>query len=306
MKNFFSKELINQLIDVKDLVTGLFILGIWKFGETVWSKVFLSAIKKIFEIIKHPELLDSLIRNLKKFLFVVWNPWARLVYFTTIVLLLALGVSFIQENLIIIAFFLIILFLSQGGRDIYILPSFTKDTDTFDQMPLDTKKWEIIAGSPEIDSTNGNPPPCLKLKATGNKINSFVTIKGKSFQNLIVECDILLTQNSLVNFVTGNLKNGSYQMARFDARPSNFNAILISDSGHNWRVIKNATSRTNPDKWHRVKVIFNKSEVIMYLNEKEILRHKDESWNLTGNLGVFNEVGNIFIDNFQYRHNSKD
>lgn len=282
-----------DFIDFKDLtsgvITGILVLMIPKIFRFFYYQINrMARRRRIFEI------LITFTTN------VLLNEKARLIYF----FLLIFSASFLSPYISIVyripLFVLIlIIFFSFYKKTIFLLPSFNKKADTFESF--DHQKWKVIQGSPSIVENQGNPPPCLKLQFINSKINSFVVLQRKSFTDVIIESDVLLTKNSLVNFIIGNPEEGHYWMARFDGRPTYFNSILYSPKSHNWGNPQKENGRAPINEWFRAKVQFSKGLIKMWLNEKEILEYRNDAWEINGMIGFFNEVGDVFIDNFNFK-----
>ncbi len=157
--------------------------------------------------------------------------------------------------------------------------------------------WAILSGTPTILESDGNPPPCLELPYV-NGVNTFLLNESIRINDGIIECDVYPDEGSLFNIVFRASDGNTYYMARLDTRPSYFDSILINDGvGRGWQTIKDSNRRTLAKQWHHMKVIFKEKRISLLIDNELVLSIGDDRLQ-GGQVGYFNEVGKVLLDNF--------
>lgn len=165
----------------------------------------------------------------------------------------------------------------------------------------DINKWKIKTGEPKIESDFGKPASALGLKLISGT-NSFVILKDMEVEQGIIECDFYLEQNSLFNIIFFyDEKQDKWYGARYDSRENYSDGFLIKDQGPgaNWKNYKMSGTNTSIKKWYRARIEFNSTKVAMY-KDGELLRGFTNPIILGKSIGMFNEVGDVHVDNFSF------
>jgi hypothetical protein len=170
--------------------------------------------------------------------------------------------------------------------------------------------WEIVRGSPIIEGNFGKPVPDLLLKFTGdNPTNSLVIHKQTKIQQGVIECDVYLEPNAVFNIAfLADKEKEKWYMARFDSRPSESDGFLVKDEGkgmQNWNYFQMSGTHTSVHEWHRMKIVIKDKIVALFKNDEKIVEFSNPELFGT-NIGLFNEVNDVHIDNFSYTKNLWD
>jgi hypothetical protein len=168
--------------------------------------------------------------------------------------------------------------------------------DTFDSG---IAAWEIVTGSPNINEQFGNPAPCLDLHLeSGLKTNCFLCLLPiDTPQKGIIECDVYLEPGSLFNIVfRADPKSEKWYMARLETRNGVQDGFL-KDNGLGWFEYKMSNGNTSPKIWHQMKIEIDGPRAKLYRDGKLLAEMEDSDFQ-SGKIGVFNEVGNVYVDNF--------
>jgi hypothetical protein len=173
--------------------------------------------------------------------------------------------------------------------------------DTFDNG---LGSWKIITGNPSINQKFGKPAPSLGLTVIpGIRTNCFMELLNiDTPRKGTIECDVYLEPNSLLNIVfKGDMKNKKWYMARLDTRGRETDKdAFLKNRGQNWEFIKTSNENSVPRIWHKMKIGIDGSIARLFKNGKLIAEIDDEEFK-NGKIGIFNEIGEVFIDNFSVK-----
>lgn len=232
---------------------------------------------------------------------IFWHPLAQFLYFVVL-----LGGAILIPKVPLryyLALGALFLYMSAQGflqRKVFVSSTTLLFGDDFKTLG----NWETITGNPVIEENFGNPSPDVLLNKNPNdRTNSFIANKrATNLRNGSIECDIYLEPGSLINIIfRANLDEEKYYMARLDSRDNYFGSILRLDGKTaNWKEIAVASVRSEPRKWHHMKVIFKDDEIGLFKDDNLIASTKDSAYS-QGSVGVFNEVESVHVDNFVVR-----
>ncbi|KKK72889.1 hypothetical protein LCGC14_2899360 [marine sediment metagenome] len=175
--------------------------------------------------------------------------------------------------------------------------TWTKEKAVFiDDFKKQNDQWQELKGKTVINDALGNPPPGLELHFTGGGTNTFLLNMKQYMKDGVIECDVLPSENSILNIVF-RASDNEYYMARLDTRPNFYDSILLKTKGKNWKPIKESSRRTEAGAWHHMKVIFKANKIRFLIDGEVVATVKDKSLD-SGQVGFFNEVNNVIVDNF--------
>lgn len=292
-------EILGVYLDKNQIANGLVILAVaaivkysWKWVKIIWTKVWLNLARKL-------PRLNKVLERILSILSLFFGPQARFAY----LILAGLSLSyFIKQPFgFILSVFIISVgwsFYSEVTRSRSIKdPIFSDSFENFDA-------WEKISGSPKIEKGFGQPAPSLLLPIVDNDAGKHTTIELKDliFTNGIIELDVYLERGSLINLVfRGDIKAGKYYMARLDSRSGsgNHDGFLRND-GNGWNFVGHSSRNTTPDSWHKMRIVVNGNDFKMYDENGFIFSATDDKYK-KGSIGIFNEVANVYVDNFSVR-----
>jgi hypothetical protein len=274
-----------------------------------WSVVFLvvgPSVLIVLLLCYWPRIIEATKDKSKGFreialrtLNLIWHPYLRFVYFL-VLLVLIVSVSRVPSRYYF-AIGILFLYVIQGvlKKELIFTPASLLFSDEFKNLD----GWKVITGDAAIESNFGNPQPDVILRKGNGRTNSFISVKKiVDLQDGSIECDVYLEPNSLVNVVfRGNLNNGKYYMARLDSRSGSLDCILRLDGNNdNWKVIAASNQRSEPKSWYHLKVVLKEKKIWFYKNENLIISTTDTAYS-GGEVGIFNELRDVHIDNFIVR-----
>ena len=174
-----------------------------------------------------------------------------------------------------------------------------------DSLTGDITKWTPINGQPQISQIRGKPPYIRSLlleETQESRRYSFVGANYNKIQDGEVECDVYLEREALFNLVIrADDQYNIYYMVRLDSRRGQFNGILFDPGNRNWDFIKQSNINTASDRWWHMRVRFKGSEIKLYLDGKLVIATSDKRLPGLGNVGIFNELKRVFVNNFVIR-----
>lgn len=298
-------NLSNLNINKNNIVEGVLILVSWAIIlflfdhlmlviKILWNKLNIKLFPRFPVVVSK---ISKLIFNISDFIF---NPLARLIYLVLSILFFTLGVSQVYK----LPLGLIVIII---GWSFYsdITRSKSKKQPIFTDTFQNLESWNTITGNPTINSNVGNPSPSLFLPIVDNTPNnSCLELNDLQFTNGIIEADIYLEPGSLVNIVfradfSGGFNRSKYYMARFDSRQNSYDGFLRND-GNGWSFISSSNNTTAPNLWHRIRITVSGDTFQLY-NENGLLVSAIDPNYKSGSVGIFNEVANVFVDNFSVR-----
>lgn len=223
-----------------------------------------------------------------------------------IIILLVL-INLLDHDIILTVFVVLIAisFLSTSRKE-HLDDILAKYSDSFDKSEIDTEKWEIVLGQPIIDNKEGRPQPSLFLNYHNTGLNSFILHKKINTTEGIIEFDFLLKKNSLINIVfLCDSENQKWYMARYDSR-GGVNSDGFIRKGNpglerNWNFFNMSVSQTSIDEWHRARLEFSSTRVSMYRDGELLVEFRNPE-QFGKKIGLFNECGEVRIDNFSYKN----
>lgn len=150
----------------------------------------------------------------------------------------------------------------------------------------------------------GKPAPNLDLSVIkGVNTNCFLELLPVETPSVgSIECDVYLEPGSLLNVVfNADFSSGKYYMARLDTRGGSNkdnDAILKKpDKSSSWQFVERSKEVSSAREWHRMKIKFNRGSVELFKDQKQIVR-VDSVEEYGKKIGIFNEVGEVHVDNF--------
>lgn len=235
----------------------------------------------------------------KKTVQITTHPLAKASY---VFVLLASIVFLSSFNTIIVYLSLAVFFLYLTSVKWYLVKNVSFN-DTFDS---ELGSWKVISGNPSINDKFGNPAPNLDLHVVqGVKTNCLLELLTiDTPERGTIECDVYLEPGSLFNIVfRADIANEKWYMARLETRGGSEDAIL-KDEGQGWSFVDSAGANSSPDTWHRMKVDLEGSKAKLYRDGKLLAKIEDSDFK-DGKIGIFNEVGEVHIDNFSVTSHGK-
>lgn len=267
---------------------------LWRQIQILWSKIVLKFGRKL------PTFVNIIIKIASIVLSALFSPLAKLLY----LVLIGLIFPFILQSTF---GFILAVFVALISWSFY--SEITSSKSRKDPIFLDTfenlRAWNTISGNPRIDRNIGNPSPSLFLPIVANNPNnSCIEIRDLRFTNGIIEADIYLELGSLINIVfradfSGGFNTARYYMARFDSRPNCYDSFLRND-GNGWNFIAQSNHTTTPELWQKIRVIVSGDSFQLY-NLNGLLLSVNDGRYRRGTIGVFNEVTNVYVDNFSVK-----
>ena len=174
------------------------------------------------------------------------------------------------------------------------IPLFVED------FALGFTPWSTRSGHPRIDEAVGKPPPSLFLPFVGKKhTHSFAYMK-RDIADGEVQCDVHLAERGAVGIVfRAEVENDRYYVARLSADPQLSSALCRSDGPETpWRVLGTSAPLEVRAGWHRLRVSFRGQYLMLFDGDELVVSASDGSLRF-GCVGVFNERGQVYVDNFQ-------
>ncbi|MBT9165140.1 MAG: hypothetical protein DDT23_01155 [candidate division WS2 bacterium] len=183
-----------------------------------------------------------------------------------------------------------------------------------DSLDGNLDKWDKVKGDARV-ATAPDGKTALYLKHIGEPINTYLLAKldlpDASITAGIIECEVFLSsENCIVDVVfdVDPSDSGKNYMARFDSRYGFGDCLLIATENEKWHEMKGQTSVKNvspPGEWHCMKVEFKRLEngqisMKLHNNYKEVASTVDSTYS-SGRIGMFNELGDIYIKNFRVK-----
>jgi len=174
-------------------------------------------------------------------------------------------------------------------------PKYKKFADNFNNG---LTSWEIVTGNPSINDQFGNKAPGLDLHYVSGGTNCLLYfLPIDTPQEGIIECDVYLEPGTLFNIVFRvDPVAEKWYMARLDARDG-FKDGFLKGGRSGWSELSMARSNSSPRTWHRMKIELNGPKVKLY-RDGALLAEMEDSEFKQGKIGIFNEVGEVHIDNF--------
>lgn len=176
------------------------------------------------------------------------------------------------------------------------------DVITFDNYSLE-ERLDIIDGTAEINTSEGNPAPSLCLKPEASKNRSLVLFKdfGEDVQDFILECDVRLPSDSLVNLIFRfNKEYSTAYMGRLDSRATEHDAFLQMVRVGQWAEIASARNSTPPITWVHVKLRASGDHFQLYVDGHLVCEYNATNPLSRGSVGFMSEIGWAFIDNIKF------
>ena len=162
--------------------------------------------------------------------------------------------------------------------------------------------WNIVSGRPSIHLRFGKPAPTLNLPFVGNQpTHSFVCVGDEiDIADGEIECDLYLPAGSVAGIVfRGNILAGNYYIAQLGTLPDFRGGLFKSTTGSaNWHRIGPRLMFGTEAGWHRIKVSFNGSRLVLFEDGELSAYARDRTFK-SGCVGVFNGQGHVYIDNFR-------
>lgn len=180
-----------------------------------------------------------------------------------------------------------------------------KSATTFeDDFKKDLSKWVVIEGSPVIEDTKIG---VLKLHFPGSTSrNSMIGIPDLNIHKGTIKCKLFLAANeSLLNFVVGSdITFTDYYMIRIDARNTGHIGILKAQGKYSWTLIYSSDYQIPYNKWIDIKVVFDSQNVKVFIDNKNAFEHRlNKEIIPIGKIGIFNEVGQVNVKEFEFSEN---
>jgi len=162
--------------------------------------------------------------------------------------------------------------------------------------------WCTKAGSPRIDTAFGKDAPSLSLPFVGeDPTHSFAYVNEPSnIADGEIECDVYLTGRSAVNVVfRADVENARYYVARLGTCPEYSDSLLRRDGlDSSWHPIGRSLCSSSTPGWHKLRVGFTGNYLALYKDGERVAYALDRAFK-SGRVGVFNEHGQVYIDNFK-------
>lgn len=177
------------------------------------------------------------------------------------------------------------------------LPEFSDD---FSDKNKSESVWLVKTNKFEVEDQFGKPAPDLGLKYISGGTNTFLYLKKLESDSGVIECDVYLELRAVFNIVfLGDVKTDKYYMARLDSRQGNSDGFLINESGQGWRPCSMSGTTSGEKDWIRVRLEFSPQKTSLYKNNELIV--EIQNLNVLGKeIGMFNEVADVHVDNFMF------
>lgn len=288
---------LNQDDIANQVVAGIIVaacLAIVVFGFKHLKKLWSFAGLKLFTHL--PKIINRALRVISTLVHILVSPLARFLYLFLVSLIFPW--IFQSPYGFLLAIFVALVswsFYSEVTRSKSIKdPIFS---DSFENLD----SWETISGKPKAEKGFGQPAPSMLLPIVENDTgkHTVVELKELIFTNGIIELDVYLEQGSLIDVIfRGDIKAGKYYMARFDSRAGsgNHDAFLRND-GNGFNFIGSSSRNTSPDSWHKMRIVITGDNFQLYDENGFVFSATDDKYK-KGAVGVFNEVANVYVDNF--------
>lgn len=248
--------------------------------------------------------LKPVFRNfVLRFLDFIYHPYVWFLMFFAAITALLLDMYVPVSAIIISVVFLRYYKLAKRQR--FAIPAKSSEfSDGFHKVEDIKKSWLLKTGVQKIDDTKGKPSPSLRLELADppQATNTFMLLKDYKSEHGVIECDAFFGEESILNIVfLADNRTDNWHMARFETREGGSDGFLIKDKGKgvNWRLNNMSGTNTSVGSWHKIKVEFNSEKARMYRNGELIAEILNPQ--IFGKyMGLFNEVGTVFVDNFTF------
>lgn len=225
--------------------------------------------------------------------FLLWfvHPLAKIIYLFSLMGLIILLSGFDSKILLLGGFILIVSLSSIKWFPI-------KSRRFEDNFAETLKSWEVASGNPSINEQFGNPRPDLDLHFVSGGTNCLLyLVPIGSPRKGSIECDVYLEPGALFNIVFHvDSVTERWYMARLDSRDG-FKDGFLKGGRNGWSEFSMASGNSSPKTWHRMKLELNNSQAKIY-RDGNLLATMNVSEPREGKVGLFNEVGEVHIDNF--------
>lgn len=225
---------------------------------------------------------------------VIVSPYSRLVLILAALIYINIGDHDLLLSIFISLFSLTLLF---PGRKFTSFLPIASISDSFENL----NKWKTITGTPLIEDNFGKPAPDLILNHVNGGTNSFITLDKIEKEKGIIECDFYLEDEAIFNIIFfADTERRKWYMARFDSRGNRSDGFIIQDDTHgNWREFRMSGTRTSTKEWHRARLQFDRNKASLF-RDGILLVEFDNPEAFGKNIGFFNEVKNVHVDNFSF------
>ncbi|TSC92389.1 MAG: hypothetical protein CEN89_725 [Candidatus Berkelbacteria bacterium Licking1014_7] len=225
--------------------------------------------------------------------FLLWfvHPLAKIIYLFSLVGLIILLSGFNSKIILLGG---LILIVSLSSIKWFPIKS-RRFEDNFEET---LKSWEVVTGNPSINEQFGNPQPDLDLHFVSGGTNCLLyLVPIDSPRNGSIECDVYLEPGALFNIIFHvDSVTEKWYMARLDTRNGMKDGFLKGGRS-GWAEFSMGKSNSSPKTWHRMKLELDGPKIKLY-RDGNLLAEMGDSEFKDGRIGIFNEVGEVHIDNF--------
>jgi len=205
-------------------------------------------------------------------------------------------IAFALQTLLLLT--LVVLFIDRKPRR----PIYT--VDTFDHGLVSWTAEDL--GRATVNEGVGVPLPCLDLFPLHDVPSLKYVLAFRDipeFRGGTIECDVRLTANSLLNILfMADIRGRQFYMARLDSRPQCWDSFLEMERHYEWWEYRVRSQTVTPtEQWVHIRLEIGSTSAVLYRDNDEVLRialtdfhHKPERYQI----GLFSEVGAVFVDNF--------
>ncbi len=165
---------------------------------------------------------------------------------------------------------------------------------------IDEKIWHVVSGTPVYNSSQNN----IEFKLSYPILtHSFIVTEDYVDQNLEINFDLHIRENAVFNVVFNYENDEIFHMLRFETRKNEFCGILNCAHKYAWQLIEEYNSKWNikTAEPNKVSIRINAGNLKVYLNGQEELSSKSIPCDNRKQFGFFNEVDNVYINNFSIK-----
>jgi hypothetical protein len=165
---------------------------------------------------------------------------------------------------------------------------------------IDEKIWRVISGIPIYNSSQKK----IEFKLYNLlPTNSFIVTDDYTNSNVEINFELHIGDDAVFNFVYNYENEEKFNMLRFETRKNEYCGVLNCEHKYGWQMMEEYNSKWNikirePNK---VAIRIESGNLKIYICGNQELTEKTVPCDNKKNIGFFNEVNNVYINNLSIK-----